>query len=105
MVTIGIWPRDVECGGRAKRRPRFGWKSRTWIVRSGPFEAKRRRRFALPAHSIAPTYPRLLVALRAQSQTFFQSDTFCHLGDTFCHAIQGDMANCIYGCRGSIAIA
>ena len=32
--------------------------------------------------------PRPGPALRSHSQTFFTDDTLCHLGDTFCHAIQ-----------------
>ena len=44
----------MECGGKAKRRPRFGFELWTAIYFASCFEPKRRRRYALPAHSIAP---------------------------------------------------
>src|SRR2546426_11629045 len=40
----------MECAGRAKRRRRFGC-ARGRLGAGSPAEAKRRRRFALPAHS------------------------------------------------------
>jgi len=39
----------MECAGKAKRRRRFGWRK---IM----LKQKRRRRFALPAHSMIWIY-------------------------------------------------